>query len=256
MNRIQKLFKEKNSEILSIYFTAGYPALEDTAKIAKSLEECSVDLVEIGIPFSDPVADGETIQASNEKALKNGMNLKLLFSQIAELRKNCELPVILMGYLNPVMQYGIKEFCEKCKELSVDGTIIPDLPLELYLKEYAGMFTESGLSNICLITPQTSDVRIKYIDSKSDSFIYAVSSAAVTGGAIEMEKRTKYLEHVKSLNLRNPVLVGFGVSTKNDFEEICKYANGAIIGSAFIRALSGSINPSQASKDFVKSIKS
>lgn len=237
MNRLKQLFQRKQKGIISVYFTAGFPNLEDTARICRLLEENGADLVEIGVPFSDPVADGETIQKSNQKAIDNGMTLVKLFAQLEEIRKFSRLPIVLMGYLNPFLQFGIKEFCEKCKAVGVDGTIIPDLPLELYLENYADDFRSAGLSNILLITPQTSAERIKLIDSNSDSFIYAVSSAAVTGGKIDLDGRRQYLERLKEMNLSNPLLVGFGISQKSDLEEVGKYAAGAIIGSAFIRTL-------------------
>lgn len=257
MNRIQKLLSSKNTKLLSIYFTAGFPELKNTADICRALEEAGADLIEVGIPFSDPVADGETIQKSNQRALENGMTLNILFEQLAVARKSCKLPIILMGYFNPVMQYGLDRFCQKCKELEIDGTIIPDLPIDLYLEKYKAVFEENDLSNIFLITPQTGDQRIKYVDENSNSFIYAVSSAAVTGGAIQMDDRKAYLQHLLSLKLKNPLLVGFGVSNNGDFEEICKYANGAIIGSAFIRALStgASGDIEKTVSDFIRAIR-
>ncbi len=256
MNKIQLLLKEKKQNLLSVYYTAGFPKLEDTAEICHALQVSGADLVEIGMPFSDPVADGETIQKSNQVALENGMSLNKLFSQLSNLREKTNIPVILMGYANPILQYGIDEFCIKCKELAIDGTIIPDLPPELYIEKYSKIFKDNNLSNIFLITPQTSEDRIRFIDSQSDAFIYAVSSSAVTGGKIQMEKRTEYLKKLKTMGLRCPILVGFGVSTRQDFKEICTYANGAIIGSAFIRKLSDCNSNTRLNsiKDFVHDI--
>lgn len=227
----------KRERILSVYFTAGYPGLNDTAAICRALAKGGADLIEVGIPFSDPVADGEVIQASSQAALENGMTLKILFEQLEEARKNCELPLILMGYLNPILQYGIEKFCERCRELSVYGAIIPDLPYDLYIAKYREIFEANNLCNIFLITPQTSEQRIREIDRHSTGFIYAVSSAAVTGGKVTFASRVDYLERLKALKLKNPILVGFGVSTSEDFNEICKHVNGAIIGSAYIREL-------------------
>jgi len=239
-NRIISLFKRKEKNILSIYFTAGYPNLEDTVAIIRELEKNGADLIEIGIPFSDPVADGVVIQRSSEKALKNGMTIHLLFEQLKEIRKSISIPLILMGYLNPVMQYGIAEFCAKCREIGIDGTIIPDLPLEIYEAEYKGIFVENSLSNIFLITPQTSDARIRKIDSLSSGFIYMVSSSSTTGVKESADdEQLNYFGKVRSMNLQSKLLIGFGISDKGSFERASNYANGAIIGSAFITALAG-----------------
>ena len=255
MNRITELFDKKKSNILSIYFTAGYPKLNDTAKICAALQEAGVDLVEIGMPFSDPVADGATIQQSSRAALQNGMSLDILFSQLLAIRKTCTLPLILMGYLNPVLQFGVERFAERCKELSIDGVIIPDLPLELYLRDYKDIFEKRNLLNIFLITPQTAEERMRYIDQVSSGFIYAVSSAAVTGGSIDMQSRSKYLERLKNMKLGAPIMVGFGISGKRDFEEVCKYAAGGIIGSAFIRKIEQSIDLTEEVKEFISQFK-
>lgn len=237
-NRITSLFKRKDENILSIYFTAGYPELNDTVKIIGQLEKSGTDLVEIGMPFSDPVADGPVIQQSSEIALRNGMTIHLLFEQLKEIRKSVSIPLILMGYLNPVMQYGIEAFCEKCKEIGIDGTIIPDLPLEIYETEYKEIFEKNTLSNIFLVTPQTSDERIKQIDSLSTGFIYMVSSSSTTGvkGAVN-EEQISYFERIRKMNLRSKRLIGFGIYDKASFEKASGYANGAIIGSAFVKAL-------------------
>ncbi len=237
-NRIISLFERKNKDILSIYFTAGYPKLNDTQIIITELEKSGTDLIEIGMPFSDPVADGPVIQHSSEIALKNGMTIHLLFEQLKEIRKSVSIPLILMGYLNPVLQYGIEDFCKKCKEIGIDGTIIPDLPLEIYEKEYKEIFEKNLLSNIFLVTPQTSDDRIRKIDALSTGFIYLVSSSSTTGikGAVNQEQ-ISYFERIRGLNLRSKLLIGFGISDKASFEKASSFANGAIIGSAFVKAL-------------------
>ena len=239
-NRITALFKRKDENILSIYFTAGYPELNDTLKIISQLEKSGADLVEIGMPFSDPVADGPVIQQSSETALKNGMTVHLLFDQLKEIRKKVSIPLILMGYLNPVLQYGIEDFCKKCKKIGVDGTIIPDLPLEIYETEYKEIFEQNSLSNIFLVTPQTSDERIRKIDALSTGFIYLVSSSSTTGvkGAVN-EEQLSYFERILTMNLRSKRLIGFGIYDKSSFEKASGYANGAIIGSAFVKALEG-----------------
>lgn len=239
-NRITALFKRKDKKILSIYFTAGHPELNDTLKIINQLEKSGADLVEIGMPFSDPVADGPVIQKSSEIALRNGMTIHLLFEQLQEIRKSISIPLILMGYLNPVMQYGIEEFCKKCKEIGIDGTIIPDLPLEIYESDYKEIFEKNSLSNIFLVTPQTSDDRIRKIDALSTGFIYMVSSSSTTGmkGVVNQEQIT-YFERVRGMHLRSRCMIGFGISDKASFEKAAGYANGAIIGSAFINILEG-----------------
>ena len=239
-NRITALFERKDKNILSIYFTAGYPELNDTQTIITELEKSGADLIEIGMPFSDPVADGPVIQHSSEIALQNGMSINLLFEQLKEIRRSISIPLILMGYLNPVMQYGIENFCQKCKETGIDGTIIPDLPLEIYEAEYKEIFEENSLSNIFLVTPQTSDERIRKIDTLSTGFIYMVSSSSTTGvkGAVN-EEQLAYFEKIRTMNLRSKLLIGFGISDKASFEKASGYANGAIIGSAFVKALTG-----------------
>ena len=239
-NRITSLFKRKDENILSIYFTAGYPELNDTLEIIIQLEKSGADLVEIGMPFSDPVADGRVIQQSSETALKNGMTVHLLFDQLKEIRKKVSIPLILMGYLNPVLQYGVEDFCKKCKEIGIDGTIIPDLPLEIYETEYKEIFEQNSLSNIFLVTPQTSDERIRKIDALSTGFIYLVSSSSTTGvkGAVN-EEQLSYFERILTMNLRSKRLIGFGIYDKSSFEKASGYANGAIIGSAFVKVLEG-----------------
>ena len=239
-NRITALFERKDKKILSIYFSAGYPELNDTLAIITELGKSGADLIEIGMPFSDPVADGPVIQHSSEIALKNGMTINLLFEQLKEIRKNVSIPLILMGYLNPVMQYGIENFCKKCKEIGIDGTIIPDLPLEIYEAGYKEIFEANSLSNIFLITPQTSEERIRKIDALSTGFIYMVSSSSTTGVKVAVnEEQISYFDRIQNMNLRSKLLIGFGISDKASFEKASDYTNGAIIGSAFVKALEG-----------------
>jgi tryptophan synthase alpha chain len=238
MNRIKKLFSNKPGNILSVYFTAGYPDLNDTRGIIKALAEYGADIIEVGMPFSDPLADGPVIQKSNDIALKNGMNIKLLFKQLTGIRKETNIPLLLMGYLNPVIQYGIEEFCDIAKETGVDGVILPDLPVYIYLKEYKQIFEKHNLSIIFLVAPETSDERVMEIDRISDGFIYIVSSSSTTGVREDIEsKQIEYFRRIENLNLRNPRLIGFGISNHKTFKRACEFGNGAIIGSAFIKAL-------------------
>lgn len=255
-NRINYLFENKESNILSVYYTAGFPTVDATLSIARHLEEAGADLIEIGMPFSDPVADGPTIQDSNKKALDNGMSVKLLFEQLAELRQHVKIPVILMGYINPVIQFGIDNFCAACEECGIDGLIIPDLPITEYIAHYKEKFDAHGLKNIFLITPQTSEERVRQIDDHSDSFIYMVSSAGTTGAKDQiLENQVSYFQRVGQMDLTNPTLVGFGISNKNTFRIAAQNSNGAIIGSAFIQLLESSSDLENDIKSFVKSIK-
>lgn len=252
-NRINQLFERKKEDILSVYFTAGYPGLNDTVKIIQELEKNGVDLIEIGMPFSDPTADGPTIQKSSEVALKNGMNVNLLFEQLKTIRESVSIPLVLMGYFNPVYQFGVKEFCEKCAEVGIDGTILPDLPLNEFETEYKQTFEKNNLHNILLITPQTSDARIKQIDNASTGFIYMVSSSSTTGaGKSVKDFHTEYFERIQNLNLMNPRLIGFGISDHATFKNACKYASGAIIGSAFVNTLSSTLKLEDSISEFVK----
>lgn len=237
MNRINKKLQE-DKKLLSIYFTAGYPNLNDTTKIIAKLEESGVDMIEIGLPFSDPLADGPTIQASSTQALNNGMTSEHLFEQLANIRETISIPLIIMGYFNPMMQFGVEKFCQKCQEVGIDGLIIPDLPLEIYESEYKQLFEKYGLKNIFLITPQTSDKRILQIDAISHSFIYMVSSSSVTGSQTGFnEIQEHYFDRIASMNLKNPQIVGFGISDKTTFQQATKHQKGAIIGSGFITFL-------------------
>lgn len=256
MNRINKLFNDKSSGLLSVYYTAGFPKLVDTVTISEYLQAAGADMVEIGIPFSDPVADGPTIQESNQKALDNGMTLKLLFEQLKALRKTVDIPVILMGYINPVIQYGLEEFCKACTEVGVDGLILPDLPVLEYQQYYQDTFQQYGLKNVFLISPQTSEERIKHIDSISDSFIYMVSSAGTTGAKDKFsEENMTYFKRIKSMQLANPTLTGFGISNNTTFTQATETSSGAIVGSAFIKAIDGSKDLKKDINDFVKTIK-
>ena len=255
-NRIETLFEEKKAGILSVYFSAGFPRLNDTVSIMKCLEESGADIIEVGIPFSDPVADGPTIQESNKVALDNGISLKLIFEQLARIREEVKIPIILMGYINPVLQYGINPFCEKCAEIGIDGMILPDLPMQEYLDEYKETFEANGLLNIFLITPQTSESRIRDIDANSSGFIYMVSSASTTGAKSGISTdQIAYFERIKSMNVKNPRLIGFGISNNETFDHACKNASGAIIGSAFIDVLRGSTNLEKDIAAFIKSVK-
>ena len=236
-NRINQLFDSKKENILSVYFTAGFPNLNDTVQIIQELEKNGVDLIEIGMPFSDPTADGPTIQHSSEVALKNGMSVTFLFEQLSEIRSLVNIPLILMGYFNPVLQFGVEEFCKKCNEVGIDGTILPDLPLDEFEENYKDMFIKYNLHNILLITPQTSEKRVRQIDDVTTGFIYMVSSSATTGAGKKVEDfHADYFERIQQMNLKNPRLIGFGISDHATFANACKYANGAIIGSAFVKS--------------------
>jgi tryptophan synthase alpha chain len=237
MNRINFLFEKKKADILSVYFTAGYPKLEDTLPILLSLQENGVDLIEIGIPFSDPMADGIVIQNSSQMALQNGMSIRKLFDQLTAVRAQIHIPLIMMGYLNPVMQFGFENFCKECSRVGVDGMIIPDLPLSDFLAEYKEIALKYRLEFIFLITPETSEERIRVIDSHTNGFIYMVSSAATTGTQTSFDNKVDYFNRINAMNLKNPRLIGFGISNKSTREMVCKYSSGAIIGSAFIKAL-------------------
>lgn len=254
-NRIDALFAQKKENILTIYYTAGFPKKEDTTTILEALEQSGVDLVEIGMPFSDPLADGETIQKSSEIALKNGMTLQVLFEQLKEVRQKVRIPLVLMGYLNPVLQFGIENFCKKCAEVGIDGLILPDLPLDEYEAEYKDLFERYGLYVIFLITPQTSQERIRKIDTLSKGFIYAVSQASTTGTKLGIsESQEAYFERIKAMQLQNPIQIGFGITDAESFRKACKYAQGAIIGSAFINYIQSQEDAAQAAADFVQKI--
>ena len=252
MNRInQKLQEDK--KLLSIYFTAGYPNIDDTVNIIQNLENNGVDMIEIGLPFSDPLADGPTIQASSTQALKNGMTTEVLFNQLKDIRKTVNIPLIIMGYFNPMLQYGVEAFCKKCQEIGIDGLIIPDLPVDVYHDDYKSTFEKYGLINAFLITPQTSVERIKFIDSISNGFIYMVSSASTTGAQSGFgDEQTQYFKRIADMKLENPQIVGFGISNNETFTQTTKYSKGAIIGSAFVKHITN--NGSKNINTFVNSI--
>jgi len=253
MNRIKSKLQE-SKKLLSIYFTAGYPQIDDTVFIIEDLEKNGVDMIEIGLPFSDPLADGPTIQESSTKALKNGMTTEKLFQQLKDIRKTVKIPLIIMGYFNPMIQYGVEEFCKKCEEIGIDGLIIPDLPVDVYSEKYQAIFEKHKLINVFLITPQTSEERIGFIDSVSNGFIYMVSSASVTGATSGFGNETKdYFKRISKMNLKNPQIVGFGISDKQSFKEATEYSNGAIIGSAYIKHLTK--NGVGKNSSFVKTIR-
>lgn len=254
MNSFQKLFSEKNKNILSIYFTAGFPKLQDTNVILEALEKHGADMIEIGMPYSDPLADGPVIQNSSMKALHNGMTIKLLFDQLKSNKEKLNIPLILMGYLNPVLQYGFEKFCADAKDAGVSGIILPDLPISEFENEYRNILTQNDLNFIFLITPETSEERIRKIDEISDAFIYAVSSSSVTGRDQDMNAQKIYFERIKNMNLKNKVLIGFGIKDHKTFTEACKYASGAIIGTAYIKAIENGNNIESQTQAFLNSI--
>ena len=251
-NRINKLFQHKKEQVLSVYFTAGYPELNDTTTIIQELEKNGVDLIEIGMPFSDPVADGPVIQHSSLVALQNGMSIRKLFEQLKDIRETVDVPLILMGYINPVLQYGVEAFCKKCNEIGIDGLIIPDLPMDVYQEQFKAVFEANNLHNIFLITPQTSDERLKLIDGVSSGFIYMVSSNSTTGAKASVsEFQRAYFERIRNSGIKNPRLIGFGISNAETFRNACQFASGAIIGSAFVKALDGSESLEQKISGFI-----
>ncbi len=260
-NRLTKLFNQKKSAILNIYCTAGYPHLDSTVEVINALQHNGADIIELGIPYSDPIADGPVIQQSNMRALENGMSIPLLFDQLKHTRQTIHIPIILMGYLNPVLQYGVEKFCEAAAAVGVDGIILPDLPIYEFETQYQQIFIKHDLKFIFLVTPETSEERIRKIDKLSSGFIYAVSSSSTTGtkqtiaGNENRELLDAYLGRLKTMHLHNPVLVGFGIQDKKTFQSACKYSNGAIIGSAYINALKHTNNVSQDTKDFINSVK-
>ena len=253
MNRIDKKLKEEG-KLLSIYFTAGFPNLNDTADIIIKLQESGVDMIEIGLPFSDPLADGPTIQDSSMSAINNGMNTDILFNQLKDIRDKVSIPLIIMGYFNPMLQYGVEKFCKKCNEIGIDGLIIPDLPIDYYLENYKSIFEQNKLYNMFLIAPQTSDERIRKIDSISKGFIYMVSSSSITGSKNSFSsEQINYFERIEKMNLNTPRIIGFGVGNKETFNATVNYSKGAIIGSAFIKNLHE--NGIDSIDSFIKSIR-
>lgn len=261
MSRITELFARKSEKVLNVYCTAGYPHLDSTLKVMRALQENGVDLIELGMPYSDPLADGPVIQHSSSVALQNGMTIKKLFEQLKDLRKSPSLggvgevlPVLLMGYMNPILQYGFEKFCADAAAVGIDGLILPDLPEYEFETEYGAIIKKHGLDFIFLVTPETSDERIKKLDVLSSGFLYAVSSSSTTGSDKNMVPVSNYLQKLRGFQLKNPVLVGFGIKDRSSFEEACRYANGAIIGTAFIKALENHQNEEIAVKQFLNII--
>jgi len=255
MNRLNQLFATRKDPILSLYFTAGYPNLDSTLVIAEALEKSGADFLEIGFPYSDPVADGPVIQSSSQQALENGMTLQVLFQQLKELRNKISVPVLLMGYVNPVLQYGVEKFCASCAEVGVDGVIVPDLPMYEYEELYRDCFEKHNISNVFLITPQTSDERIRKIDDLTRGFIYMLSSASTTGKnlAVSGEVET-YFDRISKMNLKNPTMIGFGISDKASFDKAAEYTRGAIVGSAVVKLL-GHPDWREKTEEFIRSLK-
>ncbi|MDB5010984.1 MAG: tryptophan synthase subunit alpha [Mucilaginibacter sp.] len=255
MNRLNQLFTTKKDNLLSIYYTAGYPEINTTLALAEALEKAGVDFLEIGFPYSDPVADGPTIQHSSQQALDKGMTVNLLFEQLKDLRKRVTIPILLMGYVNPIVQFGVERFCKMAAEVGVDGVIVPDLPMYEYEKMYAGFFKDNNLSNIFLVTPQTSEERIRKIDELSNSFIYLLSSSSITGGNLNVSGSIEaYYQRIKAMQLKNPTVIGFGISDNKSFKKACEYASGAIVGSAFVKLLEKE-NYLEKIPEFIKSIR-
>lgn len=247
MNRINQLFNSNKKDLLSIYFCAGDPTLDGTADVIRTLEKHGVSMIEVGIPFSDPMADGIVIQNAATQALRNGMSLKVLFEQLRNIRRDVKIPLVLMGYLNPIMQFGFKNFCRKCVECGIDGVIIPDLPFHDYQERYRIIAERYGIKVIMLITPETSEERVREIDAHTDGFIYMVSSAATTGAQQDFnEQKRLYFKKIEDMHLKNPLMVGFGISNKATFQAACEHASGAIIGSRFVTLLEEEKDPEKA----------
>lgn len=254
MNRIEQLFQNKKSRVLNVYCTAGYPAVDSTIEVLRALQKSGADMVEIGMPYSDPLADGPVIQASSATAIQNGMTMNKLFADLQDFRKEISVPVILMGYMNPVLQYGFEKFCAKAAAVGVDGLILPDLPMYEYETEYGSIINKYGLKFIFLVTPETSEERIRMLDKLSSGFLYAVSSSSTTGKDKSMDDQAGYFAKLKNMQLKNPVLIGFGIKDKKTFDTACEYANGAIIGTAFIKALENNGSIESTTKKFIDGV--
>lgn len=256
MNRINQLFDTQKSKILSIYFCAGHPTLDSTRSVIKALEKNGIDMIEIGIPFSDPMADGPVIQEAATCALRNGMSLKRLFDQLEGIRLEVTIPLILMGYLNPIMQFGFENFCRRCRECGIDGVIIPDLPFKDYMNDFKGTAEAYGIKMIMLITPETSEERIRLIDNHTDGFIYMVSSAAITGAQKDFnEQKLAYFRRIEAMQLHTPRMIGFGISNRQTFEAACAHASGTIIGSRFVSLLDEERDPERAIQRLLAALK-
>jgi tryptophan synthase alpha chain len=254
MTRIQTLFANKTCDILNVYVTAGFPHLDSTLPLMRAMEEAGADLIELGMPYSDPLADGPVIQASSAVAIRNGMTIDALFAQLRDLRPQVRVPVVLMGYMNPVLQYGFERFCADAAAVGVDGLILPDLPEFEFEQVYGPVIRKYGLDFIFLVTPETSEERVRRLDSLSSGFLYAVSSSSTTGKSQDMDATTTYLARLASYGLRNPILVGFGISDRDSFRKACAHASGAIIGSAFIRAIGAAPEPAEAAGQFIREV--
>lgn len=256
MSRIDELFNKKNSRVLNVYCTAGYPQPDSTIEVMLALQDNGADMIELGMPYSDPLADGPVIQASSAKAIENGMTIVKLFNDLKDFRNSIHLPVILMGYMNPALQYGFEKFCKHAAAAGIDGLILPDLPMHEFETEYGPVINKYGLKFIFLVTPETSDERINKLDRLSSGFLYAVSSSSTTGNEKSMDEQLGYFKKLQGMQLKNPVLIGFGIKNKQTFDTACKYANGAIIGTAYIRALDNSSQSSvtAVTKQFIDDI--
>jgi len=254
MSRLQDLFSRKKEKVLNVYCTAGYPHLNSTLEVMQAVQEAGADIIELGIPYSDPLADGPVIQASGSQALANGMTITTLFHQLKGFRAAVKIPVILMGYLNPVLQYGFERFCAHAAAIGIDGLILPDVPLYEFETEYKSILQAHKLDFIFLVTPETPELRIKQLDNSSSGFLYAVSSSSTTGLDKDFSVAENYLKRLRELPLKNPVLVGFGIKDKQSFDAACRYAAGAIIGSAYIKALEKSSDIRSATKNFLNSV--
>jgi tryptophan synthase alpha chain len=255
MNRLDALFKRKQKNILSLFFTAGYPSLQSTAEIIRAAAEAGADMIEAGMPFSDPVADGKTIQHSSEEALKNGLTMQLYFEQIRETRKSVQQPVLFMGYFNQVLQYGPEKFCNACRDAGIDGFIIPDLPPQIFIREYRELFHGAGLRSVFLITPDTTEERIRELDDLATGFLYMVSSRSITGSRESFDaSQEEYFRRVNSMDLKNPLIAGFGISNHATFTTACRYAAGAIAGSGYIKALEQNRDINVTTREFVNSM--
>jgi tryptophan synthase alpha chain len=258
MNRLDELFQRKNKRILNVYCTAGFPNADSTVEVMKALQENGADLIELGMPYSDPLADGPVIQGSSAQAIANGMTIYKLFNDLENFRKHVNVPVVLMGYMNPVIQFGFEKFCAACASVGIDGLILPDLPIYEFESEYGDIIRKHGLRFIFLVTPETSEERIRKLDELSTGFLYAVSSSSTTGNEKGLEQQVGYFTRLKEMNLKNPVLIGFGIKNKQTFDTACSYANGAIIGSAYIKAVekarTGDGSISELTKEFINGI--
>jgi tryptophan synthase alpha chain len=254
MSRLSELFKKQNERVLNVYCTAGFPQLNSTLKVMESLQDNGANIIELGMPYSDPLADGEVIQSSGNVAIANGMTIDTLFEQLTAMRKTIHIPVVLMGYMNPILQYGFETFCKKAKEVGVDGLILPDLPLFEFENIYGKMIQDNNLDFVFLVTPETPEDRLRKLDALSSGFLYAVSSSATTGKDKDFSKVALYLQKLQAMQLKNPVLVGFGIKDKETFNAVCAYSNGAIIGSAYINALSKGTDVEATTAEFLTSV--